>query len=117
MMVYKRGEIWRVDLNPVIGSEQAGIRPVILIQEEVISKYSSTIIVIPLTTNIRRSILPTCVLVPKNKAIGLENDSVAICHQIRAIDKTRFVIKNGELSKEIISEIENCLLYTLGIKI
>jgi mRNA interferase MazF len=112
-MIIKRGEIWLVNLDPTQGSEQAGTRPIIIYQNETISKYTVTIISIPLTTNIKRAGLPTCVLIPKNGA--LKNDSVALCHQMRVLDKTRFIHKIGELDKITLENIDKCILFTLGI--
>ncbi len=62
-MMARRGEIWLADLNPVRGSEQAGTRPVLIFQNDLISRYTTTVLALPLTTNLRRAILPSCVLV------------------------------------------------------
>jgi len=72
-----RGEIWLATLDPTQGSEQAGTRPIIIFQENTISKFTSTIITIPLTTNLRRASLPTCLLIPSTQG-GLSQDSVAL---------------------------------------
>jgi mRNA interferase MazF len=112
-MIIKRGEIWLVNLDPTQGSEQAGTRPVIIYQNETISKYTVTIISIPLTTNLKRAALPTCVLIPKNGS--LKNDSIALCHQMRVLDKTRFIHKIGDLNKNTLEAIDKCILFTLGI--
>jgi mRNA interferase MazF len=72
----KRGEIWLADLNPTRGSEQAGTRPVLIFQNDLISKYTTTILAVPLTTNLRRASLPSCVQVSKGEG-GLISDSVA----------------------------------------
>jgi len=79
-MIPRRGEVWLADLNPTKGSEQAGVRPVIIFQNTLISKFSSTVITIPLTTNLKRAALPTSILLSKNEG-GLDADSVALCHQ------------------------------------
>ena len=112
-MNIERGDIWIATLNPTQGSEQAGIRPVIIFQENTISQFTTTIITIPLTTNLRRSSLPTCLLIPQNEG-GLNQDSVALCHQLRVLDKTRLRQKIGHLSPEIINQLENIVLFTLG---
>ncbi|WP_445638277.1 hypothetical protein NSTC745_03533 [Nostoc sp. DSM 114161] len=62
-MAIKRGEVWLADLNPTRGSEQGGTRPVIVFQNEIISQFSTTVIIIPLTSNLRRASLPTCLLI------------------------------------------------------
>ena len=87
-MITKRGEIWLAELNPIRGSEQAGTRPVIILQNNSVNRFTSTFLAIPLTTNLRRASLPTCVLLPEGEA-GLARESVALCHQLRVLDKSR----------------------------
>ena len=87
-MIVKRGEIWLADLNPIQGSEQAGVRPVLIFQNDTISRFTTTVLAIPFTTNLRRASLPSCIRISKDEG-GLTNDSVALCHQLRALDKTR----------------------------
>ncbi|QSJ18537.1 type II toxin-antitoxin system PemK/MazF family toxin [Nostoc sp. UHCC 0702] len=112
-MKLERGEIWLADLNPTKGSEQGGTRPVIIFQNEVVSQFSTTVITIPLTTNLRRASLPTCLLIPANEG-GLERDSVALCYQLRVIDQSRLQRKLGKLSLEIMTILEGKVLLTLG---
>ncbi|APB34769.1 PemK-like protein [Gloeomargarita lithophora Alchichica-D10] len=109
----KRGEVWLVNLNPTQGSEQAGIRPVIIFQNDIVSQFSTTIIAIPLTTNQRRASLPICILIEQGDG-GLSQDSVALCFQIRVLDKTRLIRKLGQLSAETIAQLEEVMLVTLG---
>lgn len=87
-MTVKRGEIWLADLNPIKGSEQAGIRPVLIFQNDTISRFTTTVLAIPFTTNLRRASLPSCVRLLKDEG-GLTNDSVALCYQLRALDQMR----------------------------
>src|SRR5262245_11448288 len=82
-MTIRRGEVWLADLNPTRRSEQAGTRPVLIFQNNSINHFTSTFLTIPLTTNLRRASLPTCVLVQQGEG-GLAKDSVALCHQLRA---------------------------------
>ena len=103
-MKVERGEIWLANLDPTKGSEQAGTRPIIIFQENTISKFTSTIITIPLTTNLRIS----------NGQGGLNQDSVALCHQLRVLDKTRLIKRLGQLDTEVIAELERIVLFTLG---
>ncbi|KAM3091592.1 type II toxin-antitoxin system PemK/MazF family toxin [Phormidesmis sp. 146-35] len=109
----KRGEIWLADLNPTQGSEQAGIRPVIIFQNDLVSQFSSTTIAIPLTTNQRRAALPICLLIKQGDG-GLSQDSVALCFQMRVLDKTRMIRRLGQLSLEVIVSLEEVVLLTLG---
>ncbi|UXE60505.1 MAG: type II toxin-antitoxin system PemK/MazF family toxin [Woronichinia naegeliana WA131] len=115
-MTIERGEIWLANLDPTQGSEQAGTRPIIIFQDSTLSKFTTTIITIPLTTNLRRSALPTCLIISKGQG-GLNQDSVALCHQIRVLNKTRLIKKLGKLELEVIANLENIVLFTLGYKI
>ncbi|MEY3303433.1 MAG: type II toxin-antitoxin system PemK/MazF family toxin [Pseudanabaena sp.] len=111
-----RGEIWLATLDPTQGSEQAGTRPIIIFQENTVSKFTSTIITIPLTTNLRRANLPTCLLISSDQG-GLSQDSVALCHQLRVLDKTRLIKRLGQLDSVAIADLENIVLFTLGYKV
>jgi mRNA interferase MazF len=112
-MTVRRGEIWIAALDPTQGSEQAGVRPIIIFQNDTISRYTTTILSIPLTTNLRRASLPSCVFIPSGEG-GLTQDSVALCHQMRALDKTRLRNKFGEVNSDILVQLENNVLFTLG---
>ena len=109
-MKVERGEIWLGNLDPTKGSEQAGTRPIIIFQENTISKFTSTIITIPLTTNLRRA---SCLLISSGQG-GLNQDSVALCHQLRVVDKTRLIKRLGQLDINEIAELERIVLFTLG---
>jgi len=111
----RRGEVYLADLNPVKGSEQAGTRPVLIFEDDRLIPATLTIIVIPFTTNLRMQQLPTCVLVPAGEG-GLRQDSVAICHQIRALDKEGLIEFWGKLPGVRMTQIEQGLLRTLGIR-
>ena len=114
-MTVKRGEIWMANLNPVQGSEQSGLRPVLIFQNDKINKAISTAIVIPFTSNLRRAALPSCVQVAQGEG-GLTLESVALCHQMRVLDETRLQSKLGEVSQQTMSEVEIGVLYTLGVQ-
>lgn len=113
-MKVKRGDVWLANLNPTRGSEQAGTRPVIIFQNDTINRFTTTLLTVPLTTNLRRAKLPSCVKVARGEG-GLDRASVALCHQLRVLDKTRLERKLGSVSQQIIAEIENCVLFTMGI--
>ncbi|MEZ2232537.1 type II toxin-antitoxin system PemK/MazF family toxin [Microcoleus sp.] len=112
-MTIRRGEIWIANFDPTQGSEQAGVRPTIIFQNDTISRYTTTAISIPLTTNLRRASLPSSVFIPGGEG-GLAQDSVALCHQMRVLDKTRLRNKVGEVNPEILVQLENIVLFTLG---
>lgn len=113
-MTVSRGEIWLADLNPTQGSEQSGTRPVFIFQNNSINRFTSTFLTIPLTTNLRRASLPTCVLVRQGEG-GLIKDSVALCHQLRALDGLRLKRRLGSVSEQTMSAIESRVLFTTGI--
>ena len=110
----KRGEIWIVDFGSPTGPEQAGERPAILIQDYDFLAALTTVVVIPLTTNLKRMGLPTTVLIDAGEG-GLERDSVALCHQVQARGQARLKQRIGELSAEVLAQVESCLLDTLGL--
>lgn len=112
-MKIQRGEVWLASLDPVQGSEQAGTRPVIIFQENTLSKFTTTVITIPVSGNLRRATLPTCIQISSGEG-GLNQDSVALCHQIRVLDKTRLTKKIGQLQPETIAVLETTVLFTLG---
>jgi mRNA interferase MazF len=93
-------------------SEQAGVRPVVVFQHDVILKFSSTFLAIPLTTNLKRAALPTSVRINQGDG-GLDSTSVALCHQLRVLDKTRLVRRLGLLSPVTIERLDACVLFTL----
>jgi mRNA interferase MazF len=111
----KRGDVFLADLDPVKGSEQAGRRPVLILEDDRLIRATLTVVVIPFTTNLKMQNLPTCVLVPAGEG-GLRQDSVAICHQLRALDKQGLVQHWGSLPTGRIAEIERAVLRTLGVR-
>jgi mRNA interferase MazF len=113
-MTVKRGDVWLADLDPIRGSEQAGTRPVLIFQNNVISKYTRTVLAIPLTTNLRRAALPSCVQISKGEG-GLAADSVALCHQLRVLNKMRLLKKLGSISLKTDAAIESCVRFTTGM--
>ena len=113
-MTVQRGEIWWADLDPIRGSEQAGVRPVLIFQNDAVNRLTSTVLAIPLTTNLRRARLPTCVLIPQGEG-SLASASVALCHQMRVLDTVRLRSKLGQLGLPRVAEVEKCLLFTLGM--
>lgn len=113
-MEVKRGNVFLADLNPVVGTEQAGIRPVLIIQIDKANKASPHTIIIPFTTKIRKEMLPSHVKVPKGIG-GLNEDSVLLCEQIRVIDKRRLIRKIGKLNKDYMEKVVKALKTTLGM--
>ncbi|GIL16126.1 MAG: endoribonuclease EndoA [Chloroflexota bacterium] len=110
----QKGEIYLANLNPVIGSEQAGLRPVVIVQNSLLNRFSKTVVVIPFTTNLKRAELPSGLLVSAG-AGGLKQDSVALCNQIRVLDKSRLTNRLGILSDEWMGKIEDTLAFVLDM--
>jgi len=115
-MEFKKWSIWRANLDPVVGSEQGKSRPVLIISEDDINALLNIVNIIPLTSRKSgRAIYPNEVLINADKC-GLENESIALCHQIRTIDKRRLSKSYGLVSsKELQDEILNALCFQLGI--
>ena len=113
-MTIQRGEIWLAELSPTRGSEQAGTRPVIIFQNNSISRFTTTFLAVPLTTNLRRALLPTCVRLNQSEG-GLAQESVALCHQLRVLDKSRLKHRLGHIGDPTLDAIERCVLFTIGI--
>ncbi len=110
----KRGYIFFADLSPVIGSEQGGVRPVLVIQNNVGNKYSPTVIIAAITSQIDKAKLPTHVEV-EAKEYGLEKDSVILLEQIRTIDKHRLRDKITELDEKLMQKVNQALKISLGL--
>ena len=112
-MTIKRGELYYADLSPVVGSEQGGVRPVLVVQNDVGNKYSPTVIAAAVTSKINKAKLPTHIELPSN-AFGLQKDSVILLEQIRTLDKRRLKERIGELSETTMSRVDNAILISLG---
>lgn len=110
----KRGYLYYADLSPVVGSEQGGIRPVLIIQNDIGNKYSPTVIVAAITSQINKAKLPTHIEISANE-YGLNKDSVILLEQIRTIDKKRLREKIGCLDKNMMLKVNNSLQISLGL--
>jgi mRNA interferase MazF len=107
-MAVKRGEVWRADLSPARGTEQAGVRPVVIVQTDRANPHSPHTIIVPFTSRIRQKLLPSHVLVPAGEG-GLTQDSVALCEQIRVVDTDRLLTRLGDLPAARMQEVDNAL--------
>lgn len=114
MKKVKRGDIFMANLDPGIGSEQKGKRPVLIIQNNLGNKHAPTIIVAPITSSMSKTIIPTHVLL-RSEITGLDRDSIVLLEQIRAIDKSRLIEKMGELSKVEIMDVEIAMMISLDL--
>ena len=109
----KRGELYYADLSPVMGSEQGGTRPVLVIQNDIGNKYSPTIIVAAITSQINKAKIPTHIELSAGE-FGLAKDSVILLEQLRTLDKRRLKEKIGSIDNLKMRKIENALLISLG---
>ena len=113
-MLVKRGDIFYADLSPVIGSEQGGIRPVISMQNDIGNRYSPTVIVAAITSQINKAKLPTHVEI-SSEEYGLNRDSVVLLEQIRTLDKRRLKEKIGHMTDSDMEKVNKALLISLSL--
>ena len=113
-MVIKRGDIFYADLRPVVGSEQGGIRPVLIIQNDVGNKYSPTVIAAAITSQRDKTKLPTHISVDAD-GCGLAKDSIVLLEQVRTIDKQRLKEKMGSLDTGSMGRVDKALSVSFGL--
>ena len=111
-MIIKRGDIFYADLNPVVGSEQGGVRPVLIVQNDIGNTHSPTVIVVPITSSKVKSKLPTHLNLSEPKF--LIDGSITLAEQIRTIDKARLKSYVGSLDNLIMKKIDNSLKASIG---
>jgi len=110
----KRGEIYYANLSPVVGSEQGGVRPVMIVQNDVGNRFSPTVIVAAITSKINKAKLPTHIELSA-RTYGLERDSVVLLEQIRTLDKARLIERIGVVSDSVLHQINEALSVSLGL--
>ena len=110
----KRGDIYYADLSPVVGSEQGGLRPVLIVQNDIGNKHSPTVIAAAITSQINKARLPTHIELA-GQTIGLSKDSVVLLEQVRTIDKKRLKEKMGNLDGGMMSKIDQAIAVSFGI--
>ena len=110
----RRGDIYYADLSPVVGSEQGGLRPVLIVQNDVGNKYSPTVIAAAITSKLSKTKLPTHIDVFADK-VGLQRDSVVLLEQIRTIDKTRLKEKMGHLDDDMMHQVDEAITVSFGL--
>jgi len=113
-MSVKRGDIYYADLSPVVGSEQGGMRPVLIVQNDLGNRYSPTVIAAAITSQTEKADLPTHIAVPA-KDCGLSKNSIVLLEQVRTIDKKRLRSKMGRLSDEAMAQINTALSVSFGL--
>jgi len=113
-VIIKRGDIFYADLSPVIGSEQGGVRPVLIVQNDIGNKYSPTVIAAAITSQINKAKLPTHIEISARE-YGLAKDSVILLEQIRTIDKVRIREKIGRLDDELMERVNEAIGISFGL--
>ena len=113
-MEIKRGDIYYADLSPVVGSEQGGVRPVLIVQNDVGNKYSPTVIAAAITSQQDKSRMPTHINV-NGDTCGLSKDSVVLLEQVRTIDKQRLKERMGHLAESKMSDVNKALFVSFGL--
>jgi mRNA interferase MazF len=113
-LIVKRGDVYFADLSPVVGSEQGGVRPVLVLQNDIGNRFSPTVIVAAITAQIQKAKLPTHVEIDA-KRYGFERDSVILLEQIRTIDKQRLTDKISHLDEEMMEKVDEALQISLGL--
>ncbi len=113
-MTVKRGDIFYADLSPVVGSEQGGVRPVLIVQNDVGNRYSPTVIAAAITSQKDKSKLPTHIEL-SSQSCGLSRDSIVLLEQIRTIDKRRLKERMGRLDDDSMNQINHALQVSFGL--
>ena len=113
-MIVKRGDIYYADLSPVVGSEQGGVRPVLIIQNDVGNKYSPTVIAAAITSRINKAKMPTHIELTARE-YGLNKDSVILLEQIRTIDKRRLRERIGKIDDAAMGSVNDALRISFGL--
>ncbi len=114
-MIVKRGEIYYADLSPVVGSEQGGVRPVLIVQNDVGNKYSPTVIAAAITSRTAKNDLPTHIFVDASTC-GLTRDSIVLLEQMRTLDKRRLRERMGALDAPLMLQIDRAISVSLGLE-
>ena len=113
-MSVKRGDIYYADLSPVVGSEQGGLRPVLIIQNDVGNRYSPTVIAAAITSRLSKARMPTHIDVHADR-VGLIKDSVILLEQMRTLDKRRLKEKMGHLDEALMAEVDRAIAVSVGL--
>lgn len=112
-MEFKRGQIYMCDMSPVVGCEQGGMRPVIIVSNDIGNKHSPVVIAAPITSKIHKKKLPTQILIGTES--GLEKLSMVECEQIRTLDKRRMTVYIGNAPKRLMSAIDHAVKIAMGL--
>ena len=115
MSTVRRGDIYYADLSPVVGSEQGGMRPVLIVQNDTGNKHSPTVIAAAITSQVGKARLPTHIEL-SGQSCGLSRDSVILLEQIRTIDKSRLKERMGRLDEPLMNEVDSAIALSFGLE-
>ncbi|MCL2408626.1 MAG: type II toxin-antitoxin system PemK/MazF family toxin [Oscillospiraceae bacterium] len=110
----RRGDIFYADLSPVVGSEQGGMRPVLIVQNDTGNKHSPTVIAAAITSQINKARLPTHIELGA-RSYGLSKDSVVLLEQIRTLDKKRLKERMGQLDDKLMDQVDSAIAVSFGL--
>ena len=113
-MTVRRGDIYYADLSPVVGSEQGGVRPVLIVQNDVGNRHSPTVIAAAITSRLGKTKLPTHIDIAAAR-VGLQKDSVVLLEQIRTIDKRRLKERMGRVDDALMTKVDNAIAVSFGL--
>ncbi len=111
----RRGDIYYADLSPVVGSEQGGMRPVLIVQNNVGNRYSPTVIAAAITSQLNKAKLPTHIEI-EARTYGLSKDSVILLEQVRTLDKRRLREKMGRLDEQVMGQVDDAIAVSFGLR-
>lgn len=111
----KRGDIYYADLSPVVGSEQGGVRPVLIIQNDTGNRYSPTVIAAAITSQMGKARLPTHIDLPVTKNCGLSRDSIILLEQVRTLDKKRLRERMGHVGESVMEQVDTAIAVSFGL--
>lgn len=115
MMDVHRGEVFYADLSPVVGSEQGGIRPVLIVQNDVGNRHSPTVIAAAITSQTGKARLPTHIDLPVDEACGLSRDSIVLLEQVRTLDKKRLRERMGHVDEQVMTKVDTAIAVSFGL--
>ena len=111
----KRGDIYYADLSPVVGSEQGGVRPVLIVQNDTGNKHSPTVIAAAITSQTGKARLPTHIALPVTESCGLNRDSIILLEQVRTLDKKRLRERMGHVEEQVMEKVDTAIAVSFGL--
>ncbi len=111
----RRGDIYYADLSPVVGSEQGGVRPVLIIQNDTGNRYSPTVIAAAITSQTGKARLPTHIDLPVDSSSGLTKDSIILLEQVRTLDKRRLRERMGHVEEGVMERVDTAIAVSFGL--